>query len=120
MSIAKSIFLPIVICALAGCASFGLQAPTTTADQVAYAYSGITAALNTLASATSSGLISSSDATRLNGIILGAKSELDVARADLSSDLPAAQKALLTATSVMSNVSAYLACKQAKEPSCQL
>jgi hypothetical protein len=106
--------------ALTACASLGLTAPQGAQQQIAYAYSGVTAALNTLAQATAQGLISSSDATQANAAILAVKTELDTANTEITSNEPAAVAAITAATATLATISAYLACKQAKEATCQL
>jgi hypothetical protein len=105
---------------LVGCASLGLAPASSTQEQIAYGYSGVTAALNTLASATSSGIISSQEATTANTAILAVKGELDSANSALATDAPTAVKLLTAATSALAGISTYLACKQAKEATCQL
>jgi uncharacterized protein YceK len=105
---------------LSGCASLGLTAPQSPQQSIAYAYSGVNAALTTLAQATTAGLISSADATTTNQAILTVKGLLDQANAILSSNQSQALTLLTTATKDLTAVSAYLACKQAKETTCQL
>jgi hypothetical protein len=103
---------------LSGCASLGLAPATGAQEQLAYAYAGVTAALNTLASATSSGVVSSAEATTVNADILAVKSALDTANAAMSTNEPAAVQAITAATATLATISSYLACEQAKEASC--
>lgn len=105
---------------VSGCAALGLAPATTTQDKIAYGYSGVTAALNTLASATSQGLISSADATQVNNAIMAAKGELDQANAVAATNAPVATQALAVATAALSQISSYLACKQQKGATCPL
>lgn len=115
------IFLAIaVLGVLAGCASMGLAPATTTQDQIAYAYSGVNAALNTLASATQEGLLSSAEATQVNSAILSVKAGLDAAESAAGSGSPNAASLLLAATQALTGISTYLACKQVKGATCQL
>lgn len=101
---------------IVGCSALGLSPAQNTQQQIAYGYSGVTAALNTLASATSSGVVSSSEATQVNAAILVAKGMLDQANAAVTSNQPTAIKLLTAATQSLATVSAYLACKQQKGP----
>ena len=114
------LFAGALLSSLSACASLGLTSPTTTQQQIAYGYSGVTAALNTLAQATSQGIVSSSDATQANAAILAVKTSLDTASQEVSSNQPQAVQILEGATQALATVSAFLACKQAKGASCQL
>lgn len=121
---------------LAACATFGLAPASTLEGQILYGYAGITASLNTLAQATSSGLVSASEASAVNADILGVKGELDqalglvcgapVSGASSSNycaspvSSPSAANIIATATSALAGISTYLACKQTKEASCPL
>lgn len=110
----------LVVGLLCSCASLGLAPAQSTQEQIAYGYSGVTAALNTLATATSQGLISSTDASAVNAAVMGVKSELDAANSTLATNAPEAVKIITAATQALAGVSTYLACKQAKEVTCQL
>lgn len=114
---------------LSACASLGLTPAQGPAQQLAYAESAVTAALNTLSSAIGSGLVSSEEAQALNQDIMVAASSLDTARGLICgtdpkcsspSSAPAALQGLSAATTVLGQVSSYLACRQAKGATCQL
>jgi len=115
----KLIFIGIA-CGLVGCQSLGLAPAQNTQQSIAYAYSGVTAALNTLAGAIGAGLISSADAEKVNGAILTVKSSLDEANAVASTNGASAASLLAGATKSLASISAYLTCKQQRSVSCQL
>lgn len=97
-----------VLLALVGCAQLGL-APATTLDQnLAYAYAGVTTALNTIATATAAGQLSSAKATQANTMVLAVKSTLDLARADETSNATSAQNDLTLATQALTAVQTFL------------
>ena len=117
----RALVAALLVSMLCACASLGLAPPQTTQQQIAYGYSGVVAALNTLAQATSTGLVSSAEATQANAAILTVKTTLDQANAAVASNAPLAVTLLTSATSALANISAYLACKQAKGATpCQL
>lgn len=110
----------LVSASMTGCKSMGVAPPQNTQQQIAYAYSGVTASLNTLAQATSQGLLSSSEATSVNSALLLAKSAIDQANSIVTSNQPEAVSVLANATKDIAMISAYLTCKQQKGATCQL
>lgn len=112
--------LLLTVALLCGCASLGLTSPQSPQQSIAYGYSAVTAALNTLAQLTTAGVVSSADATKANGAILVAKSLLDQANAASTSSAPVAMTLITTATADLAQVSLYLTCKQQKGATCQL
>jgi hypothetical protein len=99
---------------LSGCTALGL-APTQTLDQkLAYAYSGVDAALKTIVLATADGTLSSAKATAANQMTLAVKSTLDTARATESTNAPSAANDLALATSALTAVQQYLTSNGAK------
>jgi hypothetical protein len=93
---------------LASCASLGL-APAQTLDQkLAYAYGVETGLLNSIASATTAGTLSSATATKANTMVLTAKGFLDSARALESANATNAANDLALATAALTAVQTYL------------
>jgi hypothetical protein len=111
--------LPLIL-ALSGCSALGLATPTSPQQSIAYGYSGVTAALNTLAQMTTAGTISSANAIKANNAILAAKALLDQANTAAASSAPTAVTIVTSATAALAQVSLYLTCVQQKGPSCQL
>ncbi len=109
----------LAIC-LTACAALGLAPAQSPQQGIAYGYSGVTAALTTLASLTTSGVVSSTDSIKANNAILAVKALLDQANAAATSSAPLASTILTTATADLAQVSLYLTCKQQKGASCQL
>jgi hypothetical protein len=105
---------------LAACASLGLTTPQTPQQGIAYAYSGVTAALTTLASLTTSGVIGSADSIKANNAILSVKGLIDQANSAATSSAPLATTLLTTATADLAQISLYLTCRQQKGTTCQL
>lgn len=93
---------------LMGCQSLGFTAPQTTDQKIAYAYSGVTAALNTIAQATTAGTLTSQKAIQANTLVLQAKGILDAARASEISDGSTAIQDLSLATAVLAEVQKFL------------
>lgn len=91
-----------------GCQSLGFVAPQTTDQRIAYGYSGVTAALNTIAQATDAGTLSSQKATQANQLILQARGMLDTARAAETTDDSTAIQDLALATAVLAEVQKFL------------
>lgn len=134
----RTVILILLATALSACSSLGLTKATNLEQQVVYGYSAVTASLNTLAAATNAGLVNSSEATQINSDLLIAKAQLDQAitlvcgapppatGTDTSgycptpTDSPSAPAIIATATSALTSISSYFACKQAKEASCPL
>ena len=107
---------------LCGCTALGLAPPQSPQQSIAYGYSGITAALNTLATAVRAGQISSAQAMQVNAKVLIAKQLLDQANASASSSAPLAINLITSATQVLAQVSLYLTCEQQQKgvATCQL
>lgn len=104
----KPLILAGVVLLLGACTSLGL-APAQTLDQkLAYGYAGVTTALNTIASATNAGQLSSLQATNANTMTLTVKSILDDARAAEVSNATTAQNDLALALSSLTAVQQYL------------
>jgi hypothetical protein len=113
--------LLLLVTLVAGCAALGLTTPQSPQQSIAYGYSGVTAALTTLASLTTQGVISSADSIKANNAILAVKTLLDQANAFATSSAPLATTILTTATADLAQVSLYLTCKQQKGSTpCQL
>lgn len=110
----RFVTLACVVFALSACAQLGL-APAQTLDQkIEYAYSGVDAALKTIALATADGSLSSSKATSANQMALSVKSTLDVARASESTNSTSAANDLALATAALTAVQQYLISNGAK------
>ena len=106
--------LVLIVFAIVGCASLGLTSPQNPQQSIAYGYSGVTAALTTLAQMTTAGQISSANATKANEAILSAKALLDEANAAAQSSAPTAVTIITSATAALAQVSLYLTCVQQK------
>ncbi len=105
----KKILIALVfLCPLMGCQSLGFTPPQTTDQRIAYAYSGVTAALNTIAQATNAGTLSSQKADQANQLVLQAKVILDSARASETTDASTAIQDLQLATAAMQAVQQFL------------
>lgn len=115
----KGVILGLVLL-ITGCASLGLAPPQNPQQGIAYAYSGVTAGLNTLTSMLQTGVISSADAVQVNSALLTVKSSLDLANGVALSSGPVAINVLTAATASLAKISAYLACRQQRATSCQL
>jgi hypothetical protein len=104
----KALILLAVVLVLVACASLGL-APAQTLDQkIAYGYAGVTTALNTIATATTAGQLTSAQATNANGMALQVKGILDTARALETTNATSAQNDLTLALSSLTAVQQYL------------
>jgi hypothetical protein len=115
-----ALLLVLILASVFGCTSLGLTTPQSPQQSIAYGYSGVTAALNTLAQMTSAGAISSTNAIKANSAILNAKAILDDANQAAASSSPTALTLITSATQALAQVSAYLTCTQEKQASCQL
>lgn len=91
-----------------GCQSLGLTSPQNLDQRLAYSYSAVTAALNTIAQATTAGQLKSADAVKANQMVLQAKDALDLARAAEATDASAAVRDLSLATAVLTAVQRFL------------
>lgn len=93
---------------IVGCASLGL-APAQNLDQkIAYAYAGLTTALQGIATATQAGQLTAAQATNANNMSLNVKAVLDTARALETSNATAAANDLALATAALTDVNNYL------------
>lgn len=100
---------------LTGCSMFGL-APAQNADQkIAYAYAGVTAALNTIADATDAGTLSSSQAAQANQMALQVKTTLDAARSVEGTSPNEALQDLQMATAALAAVQQFLTANGVKK-----
>lgn len=93
---------------LGACASLGLAPAQTLDAKLAYGYAGVTTALNTIATATTAGQLTSIQATEANSLALQVKGILDNARALEGSNASAAQNDLTLALSSLTAVQQYL------------
>lgn len=104
----KTLALASVVMLLAGCSALGLATPQTLDQKLAYGYAGVTTALNTIATATTAGQLTSAQATNANTMTLNVKSILDNARALEITNATSAQTDLTLALSALSAVQQYL------------
>jgi putative exporter of polyketide antibiotics len=104
----RNLVLVPLLCALGACSSLGLATPQTLDQKLAYGYSGVATALNTIATATIAGQLTSAQATNANGMVLQVKGILDTARALETSNAPSAQNDLTLALSSLASVQQYL------------
>jgi len=93
---------------LAGCAQLGLVKPQTTDQKLAYAYGGIISAQQSIAQATTAGLLTSAQATNANNMTLAAKATLDTARSLETTNATGAANDLQLATTAITALQAYL------------
>jgi hypothetical protein len=114
------VFLCSMLLSLCGCAALGLAPSTSSQDTIAYAYSGVTAALSTLDTAILAGQISSQDAVKINADIMVVKAGLDAAQSVATSSAPVAVSVITAATAALVPIGAYLTCKQTGGTSCPL
>ena len=89
---------------IVGCASLGLATPQTLDQKIAYAYSGLTTALQGIATATNKGQLTAAQATQANNAALNVKTILDTARGLENTDATTAQKDLDLATAALSSL----------------
>lgn len=104
----EALILATAICLLGACSSLGLTPPQTLDEKLAYGYAGVTTALNTIATATTAGQLTSIQATEANGLALQVKQILDNARALEGNNATAAQNDLTLALSSLTAVQQYL------------
>jgi hypothetical protein len=102
------ILLVTLLFACSACASLGLNAPQTTDQKIAYAYSGVTAALTSIAGAVSSGQLTSAKGTTVNNMVLNVKTLLDAAHAEEAANATAASTDVALAVSALTAVQTYL------------
>ena len=91
-----------------GCASLGLTTPQTLDQKIGYAYGGVTAALNTIATATTAGTLSSAQAENANRMTLDVKSILDTAHVAEGTNTANAASDLALAVAALTEVQKYL------------
>lgn len=91
-----------------GCSSLGLATPQTLDQKLGYGYAGVTTALNTIATATQAGQLTSAQATNANALALQVKGVLDTARSLESTNATGAQNDLTLALSSLTAVQQYL------------
>ncbi len=104
----KPLILAAVILMLSACSSLGLAPAQSLDAKLAYGYAGVTAALNTIATATNAGQLTSAQATNANNLALQAKSILDTARALETTNATSAQNDLTLALSSLTAIQQYL------------
>lgn len=101
--------IPLLLLLLSGCASLGLAPAPTLDDKLVYAYAGVDTALQSITSATTSGLLSSNKATQANQMTLAVKTSLDQAKlAEASGNVQGAQNDLALATAALTALQAFL------------
>jgi hypothetical protein len=104
----KAFILLAVMLTLGACASLGL-APAQTLDQkIEYGYAGVTAVLQSIPPAITSGVLSSATATKANTMALQVKTLLDSARAAETTNATGALNDLNLATAALTAVQSYL------------
>lgn len=104
----KSLILAAVVLLLGACSSLGLAPAQSLEAKLAYGYAGVTAALNTIATATTAGQLTSTQATNANNLALQAKSILDTARSLETTNATSAQNDLTLALSSLTAIQQYL------------
>lgn len=92
---------------LGGCATLGLTPAQNLDQKIGYAYGGVTAALQTIAQATTAGTLTSTKATNANNMVLNIKSILDTAKASETTNASSAATDLQLATTALAAVQAY-------------
>lgn len=101
-----------ILLLLAGCAQLGLQAPQTFDQKLAYAYGTHTAVQNAAAGALNAKEISSDEAKQVLKLADESRVLLDAAGAASSAgDISSADGKLLLATSILTQLQAYLRSK---------
>jgi hypothetical protein len=100
---------------LAGCAALGLSTPQNLDQGLAYGYAGVTTALNTIAAATSTGQLTSAQATSANSMVLSVKATLDTAKSLETSNATTAQNDLTLAMTALTAVQTYLTANGVKQ-----
>lgn len=105
----KKILIALVfLLPLMGCQSLGLTTPLTLDQQLAYATGAVTAALNTIAQATTAGTLSSANATKANQMVLQAQTILVSAHSMETTNASGAANDLALATAALTAVQQYL------------
>jgi hypothetical protein len=93
---------------IVGCSSLGLAQPQNLDQGIAYAYGGLTTALQGIATATNAGQLTAAQATNANAMALNVKNVLDTARSLEVSNATAAANDLTLATSALTSLQSYL------------
>lgn len=102
------IVLALLLPAFTGCTTLGL-APAQTLDQkIAYAYGGVTGVLQSIATATTAGTLTSSQANAANNMALQVKTVLDTARSLETTNATSAANDLALATAALTAVQSFL------------
>jgi hypothetical protein len=104
----KPLILLAVMLVLGACTSLGLSSPQTLDQKLAYGYAGVTTALNTIATATTAGQLTSAQAINANTMTLNVKTILDTARGLETTNATSAQNDLTLALSSLTAVQQYL------------
>lgn len=105
----RKLYLSLVLGALlTGCSTLGFAPAQTTDQKIAYAYAGVTGVLNTIAQATETGVLSSSQAAQANDMALQVKNTLDAARRVEGASPNEALQDLNMATAALTAVQQYL------------
>jgi hypothetical protein len=104
----KTLILAAVVLSLGACSALGLTTPKTLDEKLAYGYAGVTTALNTIASATIAGQLTSTQAVNANTMTLNVQSILDSARALETTNASSAQTDLTLALAALTAVQQYL------------
>lgn len=96
-----------------GCASLGLEQPTSLDQRLAYAYSTHTAVLRAATDSLNAHEISSDDAQHVSDIAAQSRLVLDSARAAFNAgDMQTAEGRLLMATGILQQLQDYLRAKE--------
>jgi hypothetical protein len=106
--------LAILLLALAGCASLGLEAPKSLGDRLAYAEGNNTALLEAATDALDHSEITSRDMEYVMSIHGQAKALLGSARQLMGTDVGSAEGRLLAATKLLAELQNYLRARGVK------
>lgn len=98
-----------VLLLITGCAQLGLTQPQTFEEKLAYAYGTHTAVLQSAAAGVNGKTLSSADGSQVLKLADESRSILDAARiANKAGDINTANGKLLLATSILTQLQAYL------------
>jgi type IV pilus biogenesis protein CpaD/CtpE len=106
--------LAILLLALAGCASLGLEPPQTFEDRLAYAYGTNTALREASISALDARTITSTDMGHIMSVNGQVRVLLDQARSFSGTDVSTAEGRLLAATKLLTELQNYLRARGVK------
>ena len=106
--------LAVLLLALAGCASLGMEAPQSFGDRLAYAEGNNTALLEAATDALDHREITSRDMEHVQSIHGQAKSLLGSARLLMGTDITSAEGRLLAATKLLTELQTYLRARGVK------